>query len=36
MNQKLSHLGHEAAKEFDHHIIRTLQRRRQVQQTRNR
>lgn len=28
MNQKLSYLGHEAAKEFDDHIIRTLQKRR--------
>lgn len=28
MNQKLSHLGHEAAKEFDNHVIRTLQRKR--------
>lgn len=27
MNQKLSHLGHEAAKEFDQHLIRTLQKR---------
>lgn len=28
MNRKLSHLGHDAAKEFDHHVIRTLQRKR--------
>lgn len=28
MNQKLSYLGHEAAKEFDEHLIRTLQKRR--------
>lgn len=26
MNQKLAHLGHEAAKEFDQQVIRTLQR----------
>ena len=31
MNQKLSYLGHEAAKEFDQHLIRTLQRRRMAQ-----
>ncbi len=29
MNQKLSHLGHEAAKEFDQHLIRTLQKRKE-------
>jgi len=28
MNQKLSYLGHEAAKEFDEHLIKTLQKRR--------
>ncbi|MCC5847242.1 MAG: HPr(Ser) kinase/phosphatase [Verrucomicrobia bacterium] len=28
MNQKLANLGHEAAKEFDQHVIRTLQRKR--------
>ncbi|WFB35272.1 HPr(Ser) kinase/phosphatase [Kiritimatiellota bacterium B12222] len=28
MNQKLSYLGHEAAKEFDQHVIRSLQKRR--------
>lgn len=28
MNQKLAYLGHEAAKEFDEHLIRTLQKRR--------
>jgi HPr kinase/phosphorylase len=28
MNQKLSYLGHEAAKEFDQHLIRTLQKKR--------
>jgi HPr kinase/phosphorylase len=28
MNQKLAYLGHEAAKEFDQHLIRTLQKRR--------
>ncbi len=36
MNQKLSHLGHDAAKEFDLHIIRTLQRRRPIRPTENR
>ena len=30
MNQKLSYLGHEAAKEFDQHLIRTLQRRKKM------
>ncbi len=28
MNQKLANLGHDAAKEFDQHVIRTLQRKR--------
>jgi len=28
MNRKLANLGHEAAKEFNHHIIRTLQKQR--------
>jgi serine kinase of HPr protein (carbohydrate metabolism regulator) len=28
MNQKLSYLGHEAAKEFDEKLIKTLQQRR--------
>jgi len=31
MNRKLAHLGHEAAKEFNHHVIRTLQRGRGTQ-----
>lgn len=31
MNQKLAYLGHEAAKEFDQHIIRTLQKRGGIQ-----
>jgi len=31
MNQKLSYLGHEAAKEFDQHMIRNLQKRRMMQ-----
>ncbi|MDF3128071.1 HPr(Ser) kinase/phosphatase [Kiritimatiellaeota bacterium B1221] len=30
MNQKLSYLGHDAAKEFDQNLIRTLQKRRAV------
>jgi len=30
MNQKLSYLGHEAAKEFDQQLIRTLQKRRMM------
>lgn len=30
MNQKLAHLGHDAAKEFDQHLIRTLQRRKMM------
>jgi len=33
MNQKLSYLGHEAAKEFDEHLIKTLQKRRNQRAT---